>query len=127
MRFDRSVGKYNANALPAPGVSTAGLMVGKQKPPQPDPNLTTTLQNGNRRGRTIRSSTMIKLKIRTKSLNRRSPIPDYRRMYCYGDPDSRPIKSWAIKPAHARDSAMELWPDSGGPTRPSPYLILPRA
>ena len=47
-------------------------------------------------------------------------------MYCYGDPDPRPIKSWAIKrlmPAIGHG----VLAGSGGPTRPSPRLILPRA
>ena len=86
----------------------AGLMVGKQKHRSRIPTLTTTLQNGNRHSR-ILNLTMISppweddpeldddeldLDEELEPSKSNSGLPQ---MYCYGDPDPRPIKSWAIK------------------------------
>ena len=84
----RSAGKFKAVEPPSPDVTWANGFEAKA-PPQPkeedpdedlDPDLEEDIEDDLEEDREPRQ--------------RRSDLPP---MYCYGDPDPRPIKSWAIK------------------------------
>ena len=61
-----------------------------------------------------------------KSLNRRSPIPDCRRCTAMAIRIRDQLRAGRSSGSCPR-SATEYSPDSGGPTKPSPCSILPRA
>jgi len=118
---DRSVGKYNANALPAPDVNgwTNGWEV---KAPQPDPELDDDIpeqklpepKHEDLPEQRLPDPELSDDPPEQKPLWENDPELDDDEldldelepsksdsslppMYCYGDPDPRPIKSWAIK------------------------------
>ena len=92
---DRSVGKYDTNALPAPGVDS-WVNGWEAKAPQPDPELDddTPERKPPWEDDPELDDDELDLDEELEPSKSDSRLPQ---MYCYGDPDPRPIKSWAIK------------------------------